>query len=69
MLMTVLTVFLYFPILIMAHGTTESIVGINYVADTLLFGGAVLLLAQALGGDHPEKLPREASAAREYSLG
>jgi len=69
MLMTVLTVFLYFPIFIMAHGTTESIVGINYVADTLLFGGAVLLLAQALGGDHPEKLPREASAAHEYSLG
>jgi uncharacterized membrane protein len=61
MLMTALTVFLYLPILITAHGAEESIVGINYVADTLLYGGAVLLLAQALGTDHLEKLPREGS--------
>ena len=35
-LMTALTVFLYLPILILARGELEVIVGLNYVADTLL---------------------------------
>ncbi|MGA8026635.1 MAG: hypothetical protein WB992_05775 [Bryobacteraceae bacterium] len=44
LLMTLLTVFLYVPILALAppSGLTEAL---NYVADTLLFGGAALLLA------------------------
>lgn len=53
MLMTLLTVFLYLPILAMATGTAQLAEGINYVADTLLFGAAVLLLAEALPGDRP----------------
>ncbi len=48
MLFTLLTVFLYGPILISSASVAEMNVGENYVADTLLYGGAVLLLASAL---------------------
>jgi uncharacterized membrane protein len=58
-LMTVLTLFLYLLILILAHGgsTTQINEAINYVADTLLFAGAALVLASALprGPDRVEK--------------
>jgi uncharacterized membrane protein len=57
MLMTLLTLFLYLPILVMTTDAAQIMVGVNYVADTLLFGGAVLLLAEAL--------PRERSAKSE----
>jgi uncharacterized membrane protein len=52
-LMTVLTLFLYLPILILAHGgsTPQITEAINYVADTLLFAGAALVLASALPRD------------------
>ena len=50
-LMTALTLFLYLPSLILAHGTEEINEGINYVADTLLYAGAALLLASALPRD------------------
>lgn len=50
-LATALTLFLYLPILILAYrgGSVEATnVGINYVADTLLFAGSALALASAL---------------------
>ena len=47
LLMVLLTLFLYVPILATARSGTEVIVGVNYVFDTLLFGGALLLLALA----------------------
>ncbi len=52
-LMTVLTFSLYLVILILAHGasTPEITEAINYVADTLLFAGAALVLASALPPD------------------
>jgi uncharacterized membrane protein len=50
-MMTVLTVFLYLPLLLLAHGGSETNEGLNYVADTLLFAGAALLLASALPRD------------------
>jgi uncharacterized membrane protein len=50
-LMTVLTLFLYLLILILAHGSTEINEALNYVADTLLFAGAALALASALPRD------------------
>jgi uncharacterized membrane protein len=50
-LMTVLTLFLYLLILILAHGSTEINEALNYVADTLLFAGAALGLASALPRD------------------
>jgi hypothetical protein len=48
-LMTVLTLFLYLLILILAHGrpAPEINEALNYVADTLLFAGAALVLASA----------------------
>jgi uncharacterized membrane protein len=52
-LMTVLTLFLYLPILILAHGGSEINEALNYVADTLLFAGAALVLASALPS-HPD---------------
>jgi uncharacterized membrane protein len=48
LLMTLLTLFLYLPILLMSKGTDQIVTGLNYVFDTLLFGGSVLLLATAL---------------------
>src|SRR5579872_6650108 len=47
-LMTVLTLSLYLLILIRAHGAPEINEGLNYVADTLLYAGAALVLASAL---------------------
>jgi len=48
LVMAALTLFLYVPILLMNSGTEALVEGLNYVADTLLFGGALLLLARAL---------------------
>lgn len=52
-LMTALTLFQYLPILILAHGgsTPEINEALNYVADTLLYAGAALVLASALPRD------------------
>ncbi len=52
-LMTVLTLFLYLPILILARsGLTADInEALNYVGDTLLYAGAALALASALPRD------------------
>jgi uncharacterized membrane protein len=52
-LMTVLTLFLYVPIWILARGgtTPEIMEAINYVFDTLLYAGTALVLASALPHD------------------
>jgi uncharacterized membrane protein len=62
-LMTGLTLFLYLPILILAlTGSTDAISAdtineaLNYVADTLLYAGAVLALASALPRDPDRKV-------------
>ncbi len=47
-LMTVLTLCLYLPLLILAHGVPQVNEELNYVADTLLYAGAALALASAL---------------------
>ncbi|WP_433964707.1 hypothetical protein [Tunturiibacter gelidiferens] len=46
LVMTLLTVVLYLPILLMASGAPAVLEGANYVWDTLLFAGAVLLVAE-----------------------
>ena len=51
LLMVLLTLVLYVPILAMARSAEDMVVGLNYVFDTLLYGGAVLLLAFALPTD------------------
>jgi uncharacterized membrane protein YphA (DoxX/SURF4 family) len=48
LVMTLLTLFLYLPILLMASGVPAVLEGANYVWDTLLFAGAVLLVAAAM---------------------
>lgn len=48
LLMAFFTFLLYLPILLMNRGVGPIIEGVNYVGDTLLFGGALLLLALAL---------------------
>ncbi len=52
-LMTTLTLFLYLPILFLAHSASppEFNGALNYVADTLLYAGAAFLLASALPPD------------------
>jgi hypothetical protein len=47
-LMTLLTTFLYLPILALTRDPSQMTEAINYVADTLMFGGTALLLAGAL---------------------
>ncbi len=46
LVMTLLTVLLYLPILLMASGAPAVLEGANYVWDTLLFAGAMLLVAE-----------------------
>ncbi len=54
LLMTILTLLLYVPILVMASQPSQMLEAVNYVADTLLFAGAALLVAGAL----PEEATR-----------
>jgi uncharacterized membrane protein len=51
--MVVITVFFYTPIWAMDRGPAQAIEGINYVFDTLLYGGTLLLLAAALQKETP----------------
>jgi uncharacterized membrane protein len=53
LLMAILTLLLYVPLLAMASQAPQILEGINYVADTLLFAGAALLVAGALPEDAP----------------
>jgi uncharacterized membrane protein len=46
LVMVLLTVVLYLPIFLMASGVPDGLEGANYVWDTLLFAGAVLLVAE-----------------------
>lgn len=55
--MTALTLFLYLVILILAHGAPEINEALNYVADTLLYAGAALVLASALSRD-PDRVKK-----------
>jgi len=58
-LMTVLTLFLYLPIWVLARGgtTPEIMEAINYVFDTLLYAGTALVLASALPRD-PDRVEK-----------
>jgi uncharacterized membrane protein YphA (DoxX/SURF4 family) len=46
LVMTLLTLFLYLPMLLMVSGAPAVLEGANYVWDTLMFAGAVLLVAE-----------------------
>lgn len=55
LVITLLTLFLYTPLLAMVRQPSEIIGEVNYVADTLFFAGTVLFLAKALSaGNHAE---------------
>jgi uncharacterized membrane protein len=57
---TVVVLFVNLPMLIVAKGTSATITAENYVADTLLFAGAIFLLAAALPvGPTPSGLARQ----------
>lgn len=58
---TFVVVVIYLPMLWTAHGTAEMVEAIDYVADTLLFAGTSLILAEALGAKQADGLRREAS--------
>ena len=49
--MTLLTLFLYVPILAVTRDPSQMTDAINFVFDTLLFGGMALLIARALPAD------------------
>jgi uncharacterized membrane protein len=50
LVLTLLTLFLYLPIQVMARQPSAMLEAMNYVADTLLFAGAVLCVAKTLPG-------------------
>lgn len=51
MLMTLLTICLYLPILAVTRDPSQMTEAINFVFDTLLFGGTALLVARALSAE------------------
>ena len=51
LVVAVVVVVIYVPMLWPAQGTAEVVEAINYVADTLLFAGTALILAEALGAE------------------
>jgi len=46
---TFVVLLIYVPMLAPIHGTAEAVEAINYVADTLLFAGTALIVAEASG--------------------
>jgi uncharacterized membrane protein len=48
LLMLLLTLFLYVPEFFLAQGVAEQVNSINFVADTLLFSGTMLVIAAAV---------------------
>ena len=48
MAVTVVVIIIYVPMIVPAHGTAEVVEAINYVADTLLFAGTALTMAEAV---------------------
>ncbi len=71
LLMVVLTIVVYSPLLAVAKQGSEINEAVNYIADTLLFGGALLLLAQALSrGTHPNlPLARSSGSGTDHAGG
>jgi uncharacterized membrane protein len=65
--MVYLTLVLYLPILLTATGGMELIEGVNYVFDTLLFAGTILLLTSALPQNHALHLRLEKRAERHVT--
>lgn len=61
LVITLLTLFLYLPIQVMAPAA-QAMEGLNYVADTLLFAGAILLLAAAVAAEYPPGQPVPSSS-------
>jgi len=45
---TVLVILLYVPMFVVARKPADVITAINYIADTLLFAGSIMLLADAV---------------------
>jgi uncharacterized membrane protein len=60
-LMTVLTIGLFVPDLILARGVAERVIAINFVADTLLFAGMMFAIASAVAAN--ASLPKPTAAA------
>jgi uncharacterized membrane protein YkgB len=55
LVMTLVTLFLYTPILAMVRQPSQIIGEVNYVADTLFFAGTILFLAMAIrASNHAE---------------
>lgn len=55
--MTILTIAIYTPTMLMKFGTPNAIEGVDFVFDTLLFGGTMLLLGYASSRQEPARDP------------
>jgi len=63
--MGLLTLVLYLPILLTSNGGMALIEGVNYVYDTLLFAGTILLLASAMPKDKTVKPAAESASLKK----
>ncbi len=59
--MTVLTIGLFAPNLFLAQGVPQRVTAINFVADTVLFAGAMFAIARAVSAQMGTSGPRESS--------
>lgn len=58
-----MVILLYIPLFVVARKPVDVITAINYIADTLLFAGSILLLAAAIPAGEAD-LPAPAASAR-----
>ncbi len=56
--MTLLTALIYAPQWAMASGASQQLVGINFVFDTLLFAGTVLVVSRAISDTQADARPK-----------
>ena len=62
LLMTLLTIALYVPQLFLARSVSEEVTAINFVADTLLFAGTLLVITKAILDSEAHVRPLAAAA-------
>ena len=62
LLMVLLTIALYVPQLFLARSVSEEVTAINFVADTLLFAGTLLVITRAIMDSESQVRPLAAAA-------
>ena len=62
LLMALLTLYLYVPQFFLAHSVADQVNAINFIFDTLLFAGTMLLITKAIVGSQSEPIAMSRTA-------